>query len=109
MTTTKTNIAEVADQFAKDATEKFNNGYTYYVEKGRRFNKIVMERPQGGGRSVWAFVEITTGALIKAATWKAPQKNAKGEFAVRFMLDTDEGYKQAIDAADWTGGFLYAP
>ena len=106
MTTVKM-VSETADRFAKDLTLKFDDEYVFYAEKGRRFDKIVMERKNGTQRGVHAFVERTTGNLIKAATFKAPQKNSDGTFAVRYNLSTDDGYEEALDAATWSGGYLY--
>ena len=100
-------IEEVGDAFAKALTEKFEGKHICYIEKGRRFDKIVTEIIRGNGRSVHAFVEKSTGALIKAATWKAPQKNADGTLAVRYLLDTEENFAIALEAADWAGSYLY--
>jgi len=103
------NIA-IAVNFAHDLSEKFTGEQIFYVEKGRRFDRIVVESALYGSnnRSVHAFVERATGDLIKAASWKAPQKNADGTFAVRYNLATEEGYKDALEASNWSGGYLYA-
>jgi len=41
--------------------------------KGRKFARII--RDTGSQRMVYCFVEMTTGDLYKAASWKAPAKN----------------------------------
>ncbi len=41
--------------------------------KGRRYAKVVEE-----GRGVFAFVDLETGDVLKAASWKAPAKHARG-------------------------------
>jgi hypothetical protein len=57
-----------------------------------------------GSRSVFAFVEKETGALIKAATWKAPAKIKTG-WATKYNLNTQ--FELALEKADPYGGFLY--
>jgi len=85
----------------------FSPGYEFTVEHGQKFDRIVMQR-RGDiyGRSVHAFVEQATGKLIKAGGWKAPQKDKSG-LAYRYDLSTPEGFKEAVNAADWAGGYLY--
>lgn len=43
------------------------------VELGRRYAKIVST--SGASRSAWGFVDMTTGDILKAASWKGPEKN----------------------------------
>ena len=43
----------------------------FSVNPGRVFDKIVTTRH--GQRSVYAFVRRSDGAIVKAATWKAPE------------------------------------
>lgn len=45
---------------------------TLSVEPGKRFARIVATDSQ---RSCVGFIELATGDLYKAATWKAPAKN----------------------------------
>ncbi|KKM97140.1 hypothetical protein LCGC14_1171090 [marine sediment metagenome] len=40
---------------------------------GNRYVRVVI-----GGRSVHCFVDMTTGDVLKAAGWKAPAKNPRG-------------------------------
>lgn len=49
---------------------------TLSVERGRKYAKIV--RTEYGSRSVYCFVELSTGNVLKAASWKAPAKHARG-------------------------------
>jgi hypothetical protein len=44
---------------------------TFSVMPGRVFDKIVTVR--SGSRSVYGFVRKSDGAIIKAASWKAPE------------------------------------
>ena len=86
--------------------------YTLEVESGKKFDKIVisyttdLDREQGrqGQRSVHAFVERETGALIKAAGWKAPAKLKSG-WATKYNLDTE--FEKALAVADPYGSYLY--
>ena len=45
------------------------------INWGRKYAKIVRANPQ---RSVYGFVNIETGEVLKAASWKAPAKWARG-------------------------------
>jgi hypothetical protein len=94
------------------ALAKNDDYYEFSVEHGRRFDKVVQTAKsdtRGHQRSVHAFIDRETGDLIKAATWKAPQRNIKtGALAVRYNLATKEGFNEAIAAATSHGGYLYA-
>ena len=54
--------------------------YSYIIESGRKYHKIIMVIDNGPdrspSRSVHAFVDKNTGSVLKSASWKAP---AKGE------------------------------
>jgi hypothetical protein len=47
-----------------------------YVEFGRRYAKIV--KHWSGQTTVWGFVEMATGDILKAASWRGPAKHARG-------------------------------
>ena len=50
-----------------------------HVEMGRRYAKIVRERATDKmGRSVYCFVDLTNGDVLKAETWKKPAKHPRG-------------------------------
>lgn len=111
------NASEFANEFAASIEEKFNAEDTYPTQgafeitilEGRVYDKICIKRAKYSyGESVHAFVNRATGDLIKAASWKAPQKNSDGTLAVRYNLATPEGFKKALERADWTGAYLYA-
>lgn len=51
-------------------------GYSLDVEPGRKYVKLVSN--QGSSRSVWCFVDLTTGNIYKPASWKAPAKHSRG-------------------------------
>ena len=44
-------------------------------EEGRRYVKIIRVDSQ---RSVYGFIDKTNGDVLKAASWKAPAKHARG-------------------------------
>jgi hypothetical protein len=48
------------------------------VSMGRRYAKIVRTSECGNHRSVHCFVDRTNGDVLKAASWKAPAKHARG-------------------------------
>ena len=70
------------------------DGPVLSVEKGRRYARIVANG-NGSSRSVWGFVDMTNGDLMKAASWKAPAKN----FARGNILNPDRGLLNQ----KWTG------
>lgn len=115
----------IAQQYAEALTEKsaretaqqqlegkkysaYAKPYIYDVQSGQKFDKIVQHR-EGDiyGGSVHAFVERSTGKLIKAAGWKAPAKDKNG-LAYRYDLSTPEGFLEALYNATFSGGYLYA-
>lgn len=54
------------------------------VEAGQKNAKIVKTDSQ---RSVFCFVRIADGAILKAASWKAPAKHARGSIFVNAGQD----------------------
>ena len=74
--------------------------YTFSVESGRKYHKILMET-ESQSQSVHAFVDKKTGEVYKAASYKSP---AKG---VRFDLRIIEQREWLFDNADWAGSYLY--
>lgn len=76
--------------------------YKYTLARGRRFDKIVSEPREHGGRSVWGFIVkpgkdgpfkgtfVYEGDLLMAASWKSPAAHARGN-----IYDSlTEGYGQ---------------
>ena len=63
-------------------------------EPGSKYVKVV-KISSGGSRSVHSFVEKETGAIWKAASWKAPAKN----FARGNVFDADT----YLNRLQWTG------
>ena len=51
-------------------------GYDLEIGGGRKYTKIIMNT--GNQKSVWAFIDRTNGDVLKAATWRAPAKHARG-------------------------------
>ena len=80
--------------------------YSYIIESGRKYHKIIMVIDNGPdrspSRSVHAFVDKNTGSVLKSASWKSP---AKG---VRFDLRIINQREWLFAHADWCGGYLYA-
>lgn len=58
--------------------EKFPNLPREYlsVNFGRRYAKLI--KGYGNNRGVYCFVDMTNGDVLKAATWRAPAKHARG-------------------------------
>lgn len=67
---------------------------------GRKFTRVVMHT--AGQRSVHAFIDNTTGAVHKSASWARP---APG---VRYTLTNAESFALLLERCEFTGGYLYA-
>jgi hypothetical protein len=50
---------------------------------GRSYCKIVSTR---GQRTVYCFIDLSNGDILKAATWKAPAKHARNDINGRLRL-----------------------
>lgn len=97
-----------SEQFTQDLTNKFAPaGRRFEVDQGRVYDRIV-EVDEHGRRSAHAFVVRKTGDLVKCGGWKAPQKSASGELAVRYHLGDPDGYTAAVQDADLFGRYLYS-
>ena len=46
------------------------------IEEGKRYIRLV--KFDGVSRSAYCFVDMTNGDILKAASWKAPAKHARG-------------------------------
>lgn len=98
-----------ASNFALDFAEELgrkHSDYEFSVLAGRNYDKIIQEATRYPGRSVHAFVVRATGDLVKAATYKAPQKDKDG-LAVRFHLADETDAQRAINMSDPYGSYLY--
>ena len=90
-------------EYRQQRIEEINAGkrmYKFYIERGRRYHKSIMETGDGT-RSVHAFVKMKTGALRKAASCKAPVKEPR--FDMRVIKEREWVYENC----DWSGGYLY--
>jgi hypothetical protein len=94
--------------YHENCIAKLKNGecaYSYVIESGRKYHKIIMVIDNGSGRHVarscYAFVDKKTGSVLKSASWKAP---AKGERCNLLIIKEREW---ALENADWAGGWLY--
>lgn len=83
------------------------NGAAVLLEEGRKYGRVVAYRKNGGGRHCIAFIDLATGDVIKAATWKAPQKNADGTPSVRYNLLDDRSFAILLTVLDPYGSYLY--
>ena len=90
-------------EYRQQRIEDINAGkgmYKFYIESGRKYHKLIMET-DGGSRSVHAFVNMKTGELHKAASFKAPVKEP------RFDLRVIKEREFVLEKCDWAGGYLY--
>lgn len=109
----------IAEYFVKKMNERHaaDTPYGVYqcfgVEAGRKYDRIVnMEAPSSNpsdvkAKSVHAFIDRATGALIKSAGYRAPQKNSDGTLAVRFSMLSDADVEAVVALSDKYGSYLY--
>jgi hypothetical protein len=76
-------IDEEDDRFFADARKRTGDatfGYHRLVlERGPRYVRVVREdRDPSTGRSAWAFIDTTTGDILKADSYKKPAKGVRG-------------------------------
>ena len=64
------------------------------IERGNK-NVRIVSNDQSGSRSVFCFVRIADGAILKAAGWKAPAKHARGSIYVNAGQDALTPYGAA--------------
>ena len=64
----------------RSAVEEGHERYTTFdVKWGRKYAKIITGNTRSNyGGSVFCFVDRTNGDILKAASWKAPAKHARG-------------------------------
>ena len=117
-------MTNYALRFAQAIEDKFNDPegeqrkrfstclYEIEVEPGQKFDRIVISYTLGAltinqtpQRSVHAFVEKSTGRLVKAAGWRAPAKRSNGDLQSKYNLTTD--FALAVHDADPYGSYLY--
>jgi isocitrate dehydrogenase kinase/phosphatase len=99
-----------AKVFVEELNKKFAGEVEYTVVPGKVYDKIVSRTLRGTQRSVHAFVVKETGDLVKAASWKAPQKSIThpSGLAIRYNISTPESVDSVVELADMFGGYLYA-
>jgi hypothetical protein len=69
---------------------------TITCEPGRRYIRVVQNRVvqnnSNGTRYVYCFIDITNGDVLKAASWKAPAKHARGNIFAPNAMDAVTAY-----------------
>lgn len=65
-------------EIVKNNDAKYDNVLksSIVVENGRRYARLV--KVDASSRSAYCFVDRTNGNVLKAASWKAPAKHARG-------------------------------
>ena len=103
-----------AEQLTEQLVDRLNNEwklidlennrepYQYLtIEKGRKYAKLIVNfyaSSRVEQRSVYCFIDRTSGAVYKSASWKSPAKGIR--FYVEQLLETPE-------MCDPYGSFLY--
>lgn len=85
-------VEDVRDMVAREHNRRFPSLETPSIcfTKGRRYWRVVKESL--GQRSAYCFVDRTNGDILKAATWKAPAKHARGNVLDDNPLDAVTEY-----------------
>lgn len=91
------NIESLTLKHCERLTSRAPEGYTYTIDVGRKYYKIVMNTAYNS-RSAHAFVDKKTGAMYKVASWAAP---AKG---IRYYISDTETLDKVTD---WASSYLY--
>lgn len=91
-------IAAVSASAAADFAKNFSclKPPKFESELGVRYIKIVKVDAPGASRSVHSFIERSSGDILKAASWRAPAKHARGN-----VFEEDFGMKSS--GANWIG------
>lgn len=101
----------LADKFTRDSEARGSRTvFDVEVQPGRKFDRLVMSYVINGrrtGGSCHAFVEKSTGRLVKSAGWAQPAKLKTGELQSKFNLSVPEEYQRVLEVADFAGGYLY--
>ncbi len=75
-------------KFVKDAQGVINEHMKQFpslgvpkltLDVGNRYIKVVREETHG--KSVYCFIDMKNGDVLRAATWKAPAKHARGNIS----------------------------
>ncbi len=69
------------DAFIAILTEKAEGKYVYSYETGRANAKVTMTPAGTDHSSVYCFIRLRDGAILKAASWKAPAKGVRAWLA----------------------------
>ena len=103
----KRSLANATEQYSIDyhqsqidSLKAGNADYDFYLDKGRKYYKLIM-KDSSGSQSVHAFIDRNTGDVYKPAGWKGPAKY------VRYNLLDEESRERCFEVADWAGGYLY--
>ncbi len=93
-------ILTYAEQLCYLLTKDAPDSHAFTVETARKYHKIIMTT-HGTNRSIHAFVDVKTGAVLKPASFKAP---AKG---IRYNLLDPISREKCFTRAGWCNHYLY--
>lgn len=72
--------------------EQLNETYTNYKYEldnwSKKYARIAATPLKSSGKSCYCFIDVATGDILKAASWKTPAKHSRGT-----ILDDDNGLK----------------
>lgn len=101
-------LARLVEALIKSYPVSEHQSIEFEYVYGRKYVKLIsacfvnwdgVKKP--AGRSVHAFIDRSTGAVYKPASFRAPAKH------VRYQLLDDASFENMLKRADWAGSYLY--
>jgi hypothetical protein len=83
----KRSVVQYVDFVEKEVSKYMSNRFpnlsptTFKIDWGKRYARIVAS--QGPSVSAFGFIDLESGDILKAASWKQPAKNARGNVEER--------------------------
>lgn len=109
--TVKSHQRDATDSYHQRCLSEIREGtydyrMSFYIVESRKYLRIEQETGVNHDgsikqKSIHAFIDKTTGSVLKPSSWKSP---AKG---VRYNLMDSVSRENCFRSADWAGSYLY--
>ena len=95
MSKTPEHFYDYLQKFCSFIEKEFNDNWplqvrTTEIKEGRKYLKVITNR--SGLRSIHSFIELDSGDVYKAASWRSPAKHVRG------TIITDDTRKYGVNA-----------
>ena len=102
--TTLDSFLKECQKLVDEHTKRYSWESKLSVNKGRRYDKIIVEdvheESRRNSKMVWGFVDKTNGNILKPEGWKKPAKHARGniydEDRMLFVYHNGPAYMDTI-------------